>query len=104
MNTYFEEHLRTVTSGSNENVAYFRIKEINVYHFCEKLKEQYFSLLNVNKVAINLFWKTVKLFLSNKTTSSFRVTLAGDEDLVTYLQKVAITLKNLFSNVVTTLK
>ena len=43
--------------------AYFRNKEISVYHFYEKLKKEYFSSLNVKKVVGNkAFWKTVKPF------------------------------------------
>ena len=34
-----EEHLRRAASRSDENDAYFRNKEINVYHFCEKFKK-----------------------------------------------------------------
>ena len=49
------------------------------------------------------FWKAVKPFLSNKTVSSEKVTLIDDDDLITDEQKVANTLNDFFSSIVTSL-
>ena len=49
-----------------------------------KAKKEYFSSLNINKVAENKsFWKIVKPFLSNKTISSQKITLIDDDELIT---------------------
>ena len=72
--------------------AYFRNKEISVYHICEKLKKKKILILNINKVEANKsFWKIVKPFLSNKTISSEKITLIDDDEPITDEQKVVNT-------------
>ena len=74
---------RFLESGSDENFAYFRDKEINLYHFCEELKKKVFLIVECKQCSKQFLCKRVKLFLSNKTTSSLRLTLVGDENLIT---------------------
>ena len=75
-----------------------------MYHFCRKAKKVYFSSLNINKVVDNKsFWKIVKPFLSNKTISSEKITLIDDDEFITDEQKVANTLNDFFSSIVTSL-
>ena len=59
----------------------------------------------INKVEDNkFFWKIVKPFLSNKTIPSEKITLIDDDELITNDQKVANTLNDFFSSIVTSLK
>ena len=68
-------------------------KQRNKYHICKKLKQEYFSSVTVNKVANKKsFLKIVKPFLSKKTVSSKRITLVGNDDLITDEQIVVNTL------------
>ena len=60
--------------------------------------------MNINKVVDNKsFWKIVKPFLSNKTISSEKITLIDDDELITDEQKVANSLNDFFSSIVTNL-
>ena len=67
-----------------------------------KSKKGYFLKLNENQITNNKhFWKTVKLFLSNKVQSSERTNLTDENDsLVTDCGKVARELNSFFSSVV----
>ena len=58
----------------------------------------------INKVEDNKsFWNIVKPFLSNKTIPSEKITLIDDDELITSDQKVAKTLNDFFSSIVTSL-
>ena len=60
--------------------------------------------MNINKVVDNKsFWKIAKAFLSNKNISSENITLVDDGEFITDEQKVANTLNDLFSSIVTTM-
>ena len=60
--------------------------------------------MNINKVEDNKsFWKIVKPFLSNKTIPSEKITLIDDDEPITDEQKVANTLNDFFSSIVTSL-
>ena len=49
------------------------------------------------------FWKIVKPFLSNKTIPSEKITLIDDDELITNDEKVANTLNDFFSTIITSL-
>ena len=69
-----------------------------------KAKKEYFSPSNINKVVENKsFWKIVKPFLSNKTISSEKITIINDDELITDELKVANTLNDFFSSIITSL-
>ena len=89
---------------SDENRRLFQEQRNKSVSLLRKAKKEYFSLLNINKVKDNKsFWKIVKPFLSNKTISSGKVTLIDADELITDKQKVANTLNDLFSSIVTSL-
>ena len=69
-----------------------------------KAKNKYFSSLNVNKVLDNKsFWKTVEACLVNKNISLEKIFFIDDDELTTDEQKVANTLNDFFSGIVTSL-
>ena len=70
----------------------------------KSLIKRCFSSLNVNKMVDNKSsWETVKPFFSNKTVSSETITILDDDEPITDEQKVASTLNDYYSNIVTSL-
>ena len=60
-------------------------------------KKEYFASLNGKNITNNRkFWQAVKLFLSEKNKSRERITLLGDEEVVSYDVEVANALSNFF--------
>ena len=71
-------------------------------HHCEKLKKEYYLSMNPNKIVEKKsLWKTITSFPSSKNVTSEPLTVADDDDLITHEQKVAYTLNDFFSDVVT---
>ena len=88
----------------DENGRLFQKQRNKCVLLLRKAKEEYFSSLNVNKVVDSKsFWKIVKPFLSNKTIPSEKITLIDDHELITNEQKVANTLNDFFSIILTSL-
>ena len=89
---------------SDENRHLFQKQRNKCVSLLQKAKKEYFSSLNINKVVDNKsFWKIVKPFLSNKAISSEKITIIVEVELVTDEQKVANTLNDFFSSIVTSL-
>ena len=75
-------------------------------NFCSQLykKEKIFNSLNPSFVKDKkLFWKTVKLFLSNKGGRGSNIQLVEDNELLKDDQKIADQLNTFFKNAVSNL-
>ena len=95
---------RFLKHRSDENRRLFPKQRNMCVSLLRKSKKEYFSSLNINKVVENKsFWKIVKPFLSNKTISSEKITIIDDDELVTDELKVANTLNDFFSSIITSL-
>ena len=71
-----------------ENKRLFQKQGNKYVSLLRKVKKEYFLSSNINEVVGNkYFWKTVKLFLSNKTISSKKITLTDDDEFITDEQK-----------------
>ena len=71
-----------------------------MYRFCEKLKK---NISHHRIISNKSFRAIVKPFLSNKTISSEKIALTDDDELITDEQKVANSLNDFFSRIVTSL-
>ena len=93
---------RFLKNRSNRNRDLFRKQRNLCVSLLRKAKKDYFSKLNEKQITDNKrFWKTVKLFLSNKFQSSERIKLTDKNDsLVTDCGKVAEELNSFFSSIV----
>ena len=95
---------RFLKNRSDENRRLFQKQRNKCVSLLRKAKKEYFSSLNINKVVDNKsFWKIVEPFLSKKTIPSEKITLIDDDELLTDEQKVANTLNDFFSSIVTSL-
>ena len=71
-----------------ENKRLFQKQGNKYVSLLRKVEKEYFLSSNINEVVGNkYFWKTVKLFLSNKTISSKKITLTDDDEFITDEQK-----------------
>ena len=67
----------------------------------KKAKKEYYQNLDEKKVIDNKkFWKTVELFLSDKSVSREKINLTENEKMLTSESETAETLNNFFSNIV----
>ena len=78
-------------------------------NFCVKLlrhtKEKYFSDVNVKSISENKkFWKTIKLFFSNKGLNTNNMMLVEDNEIVLEEEIIANILNDYFTNITTHLK
>ena len=65
-----------------------------------KRKTQYYRNFDEKNVTDNkAFWKTVKAFLSNKTTSEEKITFIEENEIVSNEENTAQVLNTLFSNI-----
>ena len=95
---------RFLKHRSDENRRLFQKQRNMCVSLLRKAKKEYFSPSNTNKVVENKsFWKIVKPFLSNKTISSEKITIINDDELITDELKVANTLNDFFSSIITSL-
>ena len=70
-----------------------------------KSKREYYSNLDVKNITDNkVFWKTVKLFQSNKVTSTQRITLIENDKIVKNDNDTARVLNTFFSTIVRDLR
>ena len=68
-------------------------------HLVRKLKREYYGNLNEKNVTDNkTFWKTVKLFLSSKTTNHSKITLVENDKVINNDTKVAETLNFFYTS------
>ena len=69
-------------------------KENYCVSLLKKTKKEYFGNLNEKNVCDNkTFWKTVKLFLSDKIVSKDQITLVENNEIISEDSDVAQTLK-----------
>ena len=74
-------------------------------NFCSKLykkeKKKYYNNLDLNEIADNKkFWKTVKPFLSNKSTLTSQITLVDENNIISEEGEVAEMLNSFFDKAV----
>ena len=77
--------------------------------FCVKLprqiKEKYFNDINVKSISENkMFWKTIKLFFSNKGLNMNNIMLVESSEIVREEETTANIMNNYFSNITTHFK
>ena len=69
-----------------------------------KAKKSYYSNLEDKKIADNkTFWKTIKLYFTDKCVNDDSITLVQNEETVSENKETSETLSNFFSEVVTNL-
>ena len=73
-------------------------------NFCVKVlrhtKEKYFSDVNVKSISDNKkFWKTIKLFFSNKGLNTNNMMLVEDNEIVREEEIIANIMNNYFINI-----
>ena len=78
-------------------------------NFCVKwlrqTKEKYFSDINVKSISNNKkFWKTIKLFFSNKGLNTNNMMLEENNRIVREEETIANIMNNYFTNITTYLK
>ena len=89
-----EENKRKYTKQRNYCVSLLR-----------KVKNKHYSNLNEKDVTDNkMFWKTVKPFFSDKVTSSEKITLIEEDEIIGNDSDTARVLNTSFSNIVSNLK
>ena len=72
---------RFLEHRSDEYRRLFQKQRNKCVSLLRKVKKEYFSSLNINKVEDNKsVWKIVKPFLSNKTVSSENITIIDDDE------------------------
>ena len=90
---------------SEENKRKYSKQRNYCVSLLRKSKSEYFGNLNEKKISDNKkFWKTIKPFLSNKITSTQKITLIDKEDIIMGNDNTAEVLNTLFSNIVSNLK
>ena len=89
-------------SGSNR-VAYNTQRNYCV-SLVRKAKKSYYSNLDHKKIVDNkTFWKSIKLFFTDKGVNHDNITLVENEETVSDNKEISETLNNFFSEVVTNL-
>ena len=92
---------------SEENKRKYSKQRNYCVSLLRKSKSEYFGNLNEKKKKISdnkKFWKTVKLFLSDKITSTQKITLIEKEEIIKGDGNTAEVLNSFFSNIVSNLK
>ena len=86
--------LRNKSPGNREN---FNKQRNYCVHLVRKSRREYYGNLNEKNVIDNkIFWKTVKPFLSSKTTNDSKITLVENDKVINDDTKVAETLNSFF--------
>ena len=94
--------LRNKSPESREN---FNKQRNYCVQLVRKSKREYYGHLNEKNVTDNkTFWKTVKFFLSSKTTNHSKITLVENDKVINDDTKVAETLDSFFTEAVLNLK
>ena len=82
-----------------------RTEENYCVSLLRKVKNEYYSNLNEKDVTDNkMFWKIVKPFFSDKVTSSEKITLIEEDEIIGNDSDTARVLNTSFSNIVSNLK
>ena len=113
MNKTLSEEIMTLTSLRNrflknrteENKRKYTKQRNYCVSLLRKVKNKHYSNLNEKDVTDNkMFWKTVKPFFSDKVTSSEKITLIEEDEIIGNDSDTARVLNTLFSNIVSNLK
>ena len=98
----YNKYLRNKTDKSKRKYTKQRNYCVSLLR---KSKREYYSNLDVKNITDNkTFWKTVKPFLSDKVTSTQKITLTENDKIVNNDNDTARVLNTFFSNIVPDLK
>jgi len=88
------------TRTETDRIAYNKQRNYCV-SLTRKIKKDYYSTLDEKNVMDNKqFWKTVKPFLSDKTTNDNKIILVENDEILTDNLKIAETFNSYFSQIV----
>ena len=91
-------------SRSEEDRQRFRKQRNLCVSLLRKTKRSYYSNLNEKKVIDNrTFWKTVKPMFLSKFINSKKITLVGNEKIITNDKEIAKVFNDFFPNIIKTL-
>ena len=88
---------------SDENKRKYSQQQNYCVSLLRKTKKNYYSDLNEKKITDKTFWKTVKLFLSDKTPSDEKITLTEKDKIIKTDSKTANVLNTFFSTIISNL-
>ena len=85
-------------SPNNVNILRYRKQRNYCVNLTRRIKKNYFSNLDINKVIDNKkFWDTIKPCFSEKNTSTKRITLIENDNIITEEGTLAETFNTFFS-------
>ena len=97
-NKFFKE--KTIENRKNYNKQQYYCVEL-----LRKVKKKYYDSLDEKHVTDNkTFWKTVKLFLSDKTVNSPKITLVEKNEIINNKEKIAEIFNTYLTNIASNLK
>ena len=98
-------HNKYLRNKTDENERKYAKQRNYCVSLLRKSKREYYSNLDVKNITDNkTFWKTVKRFLSDKVTSTQKITLIENDKIVKNDNDTARVLNTFFSNIVRDLK
>ena len=90
--------------GNHINWCNYKRQRNRCLSILRKTKKGYFNSLNIKQVSHNkLFWKSVKIFLSDKGCNSSKITLVEENNIISGEEEIANIMNNYFINVTKTL-
>ena len=90
--------------GNHINWCNYKRQRNHCFNILRKTKKEYFNSLNIKQVSDNkLFWKSVKPFLNDKGSSSSKITLVEENNIVSDEEEIADIMNNYFINITKTL-
>ena len=97
----FELESKYVKNKTSENLKSYK-KQRN---FCSKLykkeREKQYEKLDLNNVTYNnKFWKTIKSFLSDRVTILPKISLVGNDEIISDESRVANSFSNFLKNAI----
>ena len=96
---------RFLKNRSEENKRKYTKQRNHCVSLLKKIKSEYYSNLNEKDGTDNkMFWKTVKLFFSDEVTSSEKITLIEENEIIGNDSDTARVFNTFFSNIVSNLK
>ena len=94
-----------LNDSSEENKRRYSKQNNYCLSILRKSESKYFGNLNKKKISDNkTFWKTIKPFLSDKITSTQKITLIDKEKIIMGDNNTAEVLNTFFPNIVSNLK
>ena len=96
---------RFLKNRTEENKRKYTKQRNHCVSLLKKIKSEYYSNLNEKDGTDNkMFWKTVKLFFSDEVTSSEKITLIEENEIIGNDSDTARVFNTFFSNIVSNLK